>query len=76
MTRRPYYPGAEVWKHPDAEATFTSINEMRAVCYKAEPLDREKTSTQDVLRERLKYADASRRQLARWMAANAAKADA
>jgi hypothetical protein len=57
MSRHPYYPGAEVWKHPRADQTLVNVNRMRAVVYGAPPLVREKASTEDVIRERLKDGD-------------------
>jgi hypothetical protein len=66
MSRRPYYPGAEVWQHPHAEQTLANFNRMRAVVYGAPPLVREKASTGDVIRERLQERDKSARQVRRW----------
>jgi hypothetical protein len=71
MSRRPYYPGAEVWQHPHAEACFANLNRMRAVVYGAPPLVREKASTEDVIRERLKEGDKWDRQVRRMRAAEA-----
>jgi hypothetical protein len=64
--RRPYYPGAEVWQHPRAEQVFAAINHMRTTAYKAPPLERDKVSTEDLVRERLRDGDKERRQMNRW----------
>ena len=53
MIRASYYPGAEVWQHPNAEKTFATVNECRRAYYGLPPLVRDKSSTEDVIRERL-----------------------
>ncbi|MGM4958203.1 hypothetical protein ACT4MK_19315 [Bradyrhizobium barranii] len=67
MSKRkgPYYPGAEVWQHPDAERVFAVVNDNRRMM-KAPPLARDKASTEDVVRERLQRLDKSRRQSDWW----------
>jgi hypothetical protein len=66
--KRSYLPGAEVWSDPRAEQILDRINETRRICYGMScygmsPLAREKTSTEDVIRERLRDQD----RFDRWM---------
>ena len=44
---------------------FAAINHMRTTAYKA-PAERDKVSTEDLVRERLRDGDKERRQMNRW----------
>ena len=79
MIRASYYPGADVWQHPRAEACFNALNRMRVNVYDTTPLLREKASTEDVIRERLWEGDKwdrEARRLKRKREAASAEADA
>ena len=64
--RKPYLLGAAIWSDPLAEQIFARINEIRRLCYGMPPLVREKTSTEDIIRERLREGDRLARSFRVW----------